>query len=73
MPRLNAALLVDIKKEGRKIFGEFVFMPHLFFPVAVAAIGRERWLDNISSRRKTKTPLIFKTLLRMAVLKELHV
>lgn len=53
MPRLNAALLVDIKKEGRKIFGEFVFMPHLFFPVAVAAIGRERWLDNISSRRKT--------------------
>lgn len=63
-------LLAGVKKEGKKLFGEFVLLTHLSFTAAVAVMGRERGLDHISSRRKelTKTPVIFKTLLRMAVL-----
>lgn len=65
-------LLAGVKKEGKKLFGEFVLLPHLSFTAAVAVMGRERGLDHIGSRRKelTKNPVIFKTLLRMAVLKK---
>lgn len=59
MPRLDVALLAVVETESKKILREFVLLPHLFFTVAVAAMGREQQLDHTGSRRKelTKNPL----------------
>lgn len=59
-------------KKAKKLLEEFVLLTHLSFTAAVAVMGRERGLDHIGSRRKelTKNPVIFKTLLRMAVLRK---
>lgn len=48
-----------LRKKAKKIFKAFVLLPHLFFTVAVAAMGREEQLDHTGSRRKelTKNPL----------------